>query len=354
VSVTRVLVTVSQLSHALLALGEEDDSSPKHFLHVTVTLSKENSNGTSTSALTERILLFCSGLFKEDGDEGGSSSPSPHLSVAVSSATVASACRFRASPTSTVSTAPRTVPGIGAPPGVTAPPLGEEGGPGFQVEGVLRILLPVTHCGAFMGRQGAAVREFQERTQSKCWLSKHTYDEDESSRVLLVVGDFDSLKDALPEVARRLAAASAAAALEFGAPQAHVPSLRFLLSNRATGALIGRRGAGLKSLAAAVPGSKISISQLDHDSMSIRVVRVSGDLESICETATRILERLSTVDAADAFLGDTRAFVPGYPERRRPEKRSNGAPRNYQSGDRQGIYSSDEDHHGLDEDSDDE
>jgi hypothetical protein len=353
--VTRVLVTVSQLSHALLALSEEDDSSPKHFLHVTVQLSKENASGTSTSALTERILLFCSGLFKEDGEEGGSTTPSPHLSVAVSSATVASACRFRASSTSTVSTAPRAIPGgIGAPPGVTVGAIGEEGGPGFQVEGVLRILLPVSHCGAFMGRQGTAVREFQERTQSKCWLSKHTYDEDESSRVLLVVGDFDALKDALPEVARRLAAASAAAALEFGAPQAHVPSLRFLLSNRATGALIGRRGAGLKSLAAAVPGSKISISQLDHDSMSIRVVRVSGDLESICETATRILERLSTVDAADAFLGDTRAFVPGYPERRRPEKRNNGAPRAYQSGDRQGIYSSDDDHHGHEEDSDDE
>jgi RNA-binding protein Nova len=170
---------------------------------------------------------------------------------------------------------------------------------------ILKILLPNSFAGTVIGKGGAKISEVQ--TQSGCAkvvLSRtQEYYPDTTGnqdRVLLISGtQLDQVTMALSLILKLLEQ-------EMGSDETwqHLPMVRMLVHNKLCGALIGKSGTNIKSIAGESGASFVVSPPASLPGLNERVVKISGSIDTVVKAVGLVISKLCSLPSYHIFVDE--------------------------------------------------
>ena len=173
---------------------------------------------------------------------------------------------------------------------------------------VLKILLPNSLAGTVIGKGGAKINEVQsESGGAKVVLSRsQEYYPDTTGnqdRVLLISGSH------LDQVTKALSLILNLLEQELGNSGGdetwqHLPMVRMLVHNKLCGALIGKNGTNIKSIAGE-SGANFAVSPpASLPGLNERVVKISGSIENVVKAVGLVISKLCSLPSYHVFVDE--------------------------------------------------
>lgn len=157
---------------------------------------------------------------------------------------------------------------------------------GDNDETFIKFLLPEFACGIVIGSGGSTVTKMMESSNTVIKFSsgRECYP-GTASRVCIITGKIDGISTALQLIFSALTNSTHPRAEEI---LDSLSNFKMLLSNIASGMVIGKSGSTIKSLKTEF-GVKLQVSSKDDNSLPERVLTVSGDKDNVVRVIERIL-----------------------------------------------------------------
>lgn len=173
---------------------------------------------------------------------------------------------------------------------------------------ILKILLPNSLAGTVIGKGGAKISEVQSQSGgAKVVLSRsQEYYPDTTGnqdRVLLISGShLDQVKKALSLILNLLEQEMG----NSGGDETwqHLPMVRMLVHNKLCGALIGKNGTNIKSIAGE-SGANFAVSPpASLPGLNERVVKISGSIEHVVKAVGLVISKLCSLPSYHIFVDE--------------------------------------------------